>query len=243
MQYPYWTWPGCISVDDCDLILNHCKNLEVKKGLVGEDKNDLQSRNSNIAWVHDLEIKRRLHSIGNSINISAFGFDLYADPSVNDVQFTEYSSLEKQKYDYHLDTIFNDGKYSFLDRKLSLVLQLSDPSEYEGGDLVFKYSSKVFLLRDKFCIDLKICSYLIPLFSRGFFKLLTFVLKYFSFLLDGSLKYVPKIFLEILIKNFFFISNKGLNKLTRLLILLSDFIADRPFNPLPLESLIKKVST
>jgi hypothetical protein len=53
------------------------------------------------------------------------------------------------------------------------------------------------LLKDKFCIDLKICSYLIPLLSKGFFKFLILVLKNFSFLFEGSLIKLPKIFLEI----------------------------------------------
>ena len=58
------------------------------------------------------------------------------------------------------------------------------------------------------------------------------------------LKYFPKIFLEILIKNFFFISNNGLNNLTLIINFANCiFIEDKPFNPLPLESLIKKVST
>ena len=42
-----------------------------------------------------------------------------------------------------------------------------------------------------------------PLSSSGFFKFLIFVLKYFVFLFDGSLKYFPNVFFEILIKNFF----------------------------------------
>ena len=52
---------------------------------------------------------------------------------------------KKQFYGYHIDSFIKpykdcqnknwEGKY----RKLSLTLQLSDPSEYEGGDFYFKY--------------------------------------------------------------------------------------------------------
>ena len=101
----------------------------------------------------------------------------------------------------------------------------------------------VLLLDDKFSIDLKIFSYLIPLFSKGFFKFLILVLKNFLLKLDGSLIYVPKVFFDILIKNFFLISSRGRYKLICPFILLIGFIADKPLKPLPLESLIKKVST
>ena len=48
---------------------------------------------------------------------------------------------------------------------------------------------------------------------------------------------------NILIKKFFLTSSKGLHRVNLLSIFLIGFIADKPFNPLPLESLIKKVST
>ena len=55
--------------------------------------------------------------------------------------------------------------------------------------------------------------------------------------------YVPKILFEIFIKKYFLTSNKGLKSSILALIVLNGFMADKPFKPLPLESLIKKVST
>ena len=55
---------------------------------------------------------------------------------VPSLQFTEY--LEPgYHYDWHHDVDWNraDGK----SRKLSFVVQLSDPSSYEGGDFEFRY--------------------------------------------------------------------------------------------------------
>ena len=82
-----------------------------------------------------------------------------------------------------------------------------------------------------------------PLFSNGFSKFRIFDLKYFKFLFVGSLTNFPKIFLEILIKIFFLTSSRGLNKLIFFFKEENVFIPDKPVNPLPLESLIKKVST
>jgi len=48
------------------------------------------------------------------------------------IQFTTYYSHNNGKYDYHTDV----GLYSS-HRKISLTVQLSDPDDYEGGDLMF----------------------------------------------------------------------------------------------------------
>lgn len=52
-----------------------------------------------------------------------------------EIQYTEYHASENGHYDWHHDIDWNadDG----LDRKLSITVQLSDPSEYEGGDFQF----------------------------------------------------------------------------------------------------------
>jgi len=58
------------------------------------------------------------------------------DVSINaEIQFTEYHATEGGKYDWHHDVDWNrdDG----LDRKLSLTVQLSDPSDYDGGSFEF----------------------------------------------------------------------------------------------------------
>ena len=50
------------------------------------------------------------------------------------IQFAEYNSNVNGEYKRHHDIFYmnNDPKYH---RKLSAVIQLTDPSEYEGGDL------------------------------------------------------------------------------------------------------------
>jgi PKHD-type hydroxylase len=53
------------------------------------------------------------------------------------IQYTEYDASYSGKYDWHVD--FGSGSSSM--RKIAIVVQLSDESEYEGGDLQF-YTSK-----------------------------------------------------------------------------------------------------
>lgn len=50
--------------------------------------------------------------------------------STEHIQYTVYNSNDEGHYDWHVD--MGPGKAR---RKLSLVCQLSDPSEYEGGEL------------------------------------------------------------------------------------------------------------
>jgi PKHD-type hydroxylase len=52
-----------------------------------------------------------------------------------EIQYTEYHATNRGKYDWHHDVDWNNP--SGLDRKLSVTVQLSDPSEYEGGDFQF----------------------------------------------------------------------------------------------------------
>ena len=54
---------------------------------------------------------------------------------ISELQFTEYDAEYQGKYDLHHDIDWNADKP--YDRKLSIVIQLTDPNEYEGGELSF----------------------------------------------------------------------------------------------------------
>jgi PKHD-type hydroxylase len=67
-----------------------------------------------------------------SSNRTNFGFDI---DWMNEIQFTEYHGDTNGKYDWHHD-VFWDNPAPF-DRKLSIVVQLSNPDEYTGGQFEF----------------------------------------------------------------------------------------------------------
>ena len=94
---------------------------------------DKAIRSSDVAWINntpehsaifDIIWKYALHA-----NQHYFGFHIDDLPSL---QFTEYDAAENGKYDRHQDTFWlrPDGKH----RKMSMVIQLTDPDMYEGGD-------------------------------------------------------------------------------------------------------------
>ena len=78
-----------------------------------------------IAWVYD-----RMAQLVATINDRVYQFDLqgFSEP----FQFAVYNADERAHFDWHMD----QGRLK-VQRKLSLTLQLTEPSRYEGGDLQF----------------------------------------------------------------------------------------------------------
>ena len=95
--------------------------------------NGPEIRSSKVSWLtgHDW-ILDLLYKYADHANQVAFQSSIYKKAPI---QFTEYHASEGGHYSWHHDVDWNrdDG----LDRKLSVTLQLSDPSEYEGGDFSF----------------------------------------------------------------------------------------------------------
>jgi PKHD-type hydroxylase len=68
----------------------------------------------------------------SKINNQYYGFAL---DQYEPLQFTNYNQDRAEFYAPHLDIVYG-MKSSMTSRKLSLVIQLTDPSTYEGGDLL-----------------------------------------------------------------------------------------------------------
>jgi PKHD-type hydroxylase len=81
-------------------------------------------------------------NIARNLNGQFFGFNLFGFNE--SMQYTVYKD-NGGHYDWHIDK----GILSSSPRKLSLVLQLSDPSEYEGGDLEIMISKDVIKLEKR----------------------------------------------------------------------------------------------
>ena len=108
------------------------KKLELKKAtIVGEGDDSIRS--SKIRWIpQDNEwwwLYERLSNQIQEANNALWKFDLHHIPE--QIQFTEYYATEKGHYTWHQDI----GPGILSRRKISITVQLSDPSEYEGGEL------------------------------------------------------------------------------------------------------------
>lgn len=121
----------------CDRILEQAAGLATGDAQVGDGLADIHHddgiRRSRIAWIPADEssgwIYNKLASIVRRANRS-YGFDLIG--FTEDLQFTEYSDVGAF-YTWHQDGLDADLAV----RKLSMVVQLSDPDDYEGGELEF----------------------------------------------------------------------------------------------------------
>ena len=84
-------------------------------------------RRCTVAWLKDAWLTERIAELRESINRSFYGFELnweFTEP----FQYTVYG--EGCRYGWHMDL----GDEIAATRKLSLTVQLSHPTEYEGGD-------------------------------------------------------------------------------------------------------------
>ena len=119
---------------ECELIIGIAK----KKGLSeGTTLGKTNIRDSKISWLYpadDMEwVFAKVTDIVLNLNKQFFNFDLFG---LNEgFQFTNYVA-PSNKYGQHIDKAYNG-----LVRKLSLSVQLTEPKEYEGGEL-FLYEGK-----------------------------------------------------------------------------------------------------
>ena len=138
MKNLFWTWPNALSDEDCDYILDKAKEEETIAGTTFNGEDNI--RRSNIKWINDELIHSTIWKLGNRVNSAGFGFDLYH--SINDIQFTEYSHTDKGTYNWHVDSHFGENSNDYSVRKLSIIIQLTDPSEYDGGDIQLNIAHK-----------------------------------------------------------------------------------------------------
>jgi len=119
------------SIEECENIIKIGKNKTLKKGTVFGGKIE-EIRNSQISWLYPddglVEIFKKITDIILMLNQKYFNFDLFG--ITEGLQFTNYTA-PSGNYNKHVDRSF-----SIPIRKLSMSIQLSNPNEYEGGDLL-----------------------------------------------------------------------------------------------------------
>lgn len=107
-------------------------------------------RETNLKWISldknsNWLFKKVIQCI-NETNVNNYGYIL---KFVEDIQFAEYTSQTKGFYSRHIDCGNRFEMENFVDiRKLSFSIQLSDSSDYEGGELKF-YTGKKSIYTNK----------------------------------------------------------------------------------------------
>tara|TARA_Y100001951_G_C11252967_1_gene247624 strand:+ start:573 stop:1034 length:462 start_codon:yes stop_codon:yes gene_type:complete len=90
-------------------------------------------RKTDIIWIEQRNLLTRVvQSFINDANNLRFK---YCIEDLEPIQFARYK--EKDFYDWHTDNFPREDSTRELNRKLSLMIQLSDPNDYDGGNLQF----------------------------------------------------------------------------------------------------------
>jgi len=128
-NYAYWN--NAFSKIECEQIINLAKDKGLIKGTTFNDEKSEGLRDSKIVWLYSCDSLdwafRRVTDIVLDLNNRFFKFDLFG---LNEgFQFTNYEA-PSGKYGKHVDRAMNIPV-----RKLSISIQLTNPEEYEGGEL------------------------------------------------------------------------------------------------------------
>ena len=114
-----------------DAILNIASRETVTDATTFGGMNN-EHRRSKIAWLTgDSEI---MSLVWPYVESASKVMDIVCN-GLAEFQYTEYHGTQNAKYDWHHDVDWNNSNGR--DRKLSLTIQLSDPSDYEGGHFEF----------------------------------------------------------------------------------------------------------
>lgn len=113
------------------------------RGENNEGKTDTSVRNVDLAHIGNLrnaDLSRDLMYVASQVNAQYFGYDIYDIVQMDLLRYQGgLQDGEDQFYDWHVDTNFwGKGSEGHIHRKITMIIQLSDGSDYEGGDLEFK---------------------------------------------------------------------------------------------------------
>jgi len=143
-------WEDFLSEDELNYLSNRPEWSTQSPGLIGGGSDNLVDtsiRRSQISWLpfdKDIKLYDKLAHVFAEVNSRFFHCNL--SNFSEQLQLTTYTQTDKGYYDWHTDMDPHDRMTS---RKLSMVLILSDPNEYEGGHLQIKTSVDNITLEPK----------------------------------------------------------------------------------------------
>ena len=155
----FWYFPSVLTPRFCDEVIKYALSQEEEMARTGgygdkklnkEDiKNLKRKRKSDLVWFNDTWIYKELHPYVHEANRQA-GWNFEWDRSES-CQFTKYKV--GQFYDWHCDSwdkpYEKEGPEKGKIRKMSMTCQLTDGSEYSGGELEFDFRDYDPHMRDE----------------------------------------------------------------------------------------------
>jgi len=139
-----WAWQDSVFTrDECEAIIRIGNSHELTAGETGKGKSEYRQSDIRFLYPNQLTnwVFQRLTASVTGLNEQFFGFDLAGFGE--GIQFTRYQAPD-QHYHSH-----SDMGYGMVRRKLSVVVQLSDPADYEGGELELDTGEPLLMERSR----------------------------------------------------------------------------------------------
>ncbi len=132
----FYYFPSALNDEAIERVNSLGAALPTKRGVIGGAAlvADESYRTSSVAWIPLASEHHWLYDLLGKYGVLANErmWNFAISGCSEEIQYATYHANNQGHYDWHMDL----GK-SASHRKISISVQLSDPSEYEGGDLNF----------------------------------------------------------------------------------------------------------
>ena len=126
-----------LSTEAINGIISLCEQLPAEEALFDGKALD-HARRSELRWVPKQKETQPIFDLISFIfNEANTDFKVDIIPDIFPIQYTTYHAANQGHYEFHSDVHWPSRNN--LDRKLSFVMQLSDPDEYTGGQFQFQH--------------------------------------------------------------------------------------------------------
>ena len=131
---PFHPIPSALTEAECDSLVELCTAAPKKDAGLVRATTAHQIRRADLVWLDDLPqvawVMDRMIGLVAAANRDSFGFDL--TEFAESPQVARYGAERQGHFDWHSD--IGAGALA-AKRKLTMVVQLSDPADYAGGTL------------------------------------------------------------------------------------------------------------
>lgn len=139
---PFLTLPDALSPAECDALVALVQAHQLKDAGLVRGTTAHSIRRAEIAWLDDIPaaawVMDRMIGLVAKANRDGFNFDL--SDFGESPQVARYGAEREGHFDWHSD--IGAGNWA-AKRKLTIVVQLSDPAEYQGGTLELRPDSNI----------------------------------------------------------------------------------------------------
>jgi PKHD-type hydroxylase len=141
MKNAFMQWDDAFTPGELDAVVEYGDRMVHQKAqLAAKVDNDADVRITRVAWLapnrETSALYERIVQIVRKLNDEIYRFDVNG---LENIQYTVYDGTEGGHYHWHID----HGPHNPKPRKISLSIQLTDPSQYEGCELQFQVSHKI----------------------------------------------------------------------------------------------------